>query len=178
MALNEEYDFNDVRYLISSKAGVLMPAGGTDEKALGKKQQISYEVGLSFLSRPDKKLFEPGTRLVRLDFPVNFALFMAVWWMRREIMDLMLRSSDVGAAALRREWQNLAAMPKPNKGIRTCIYEIVLTRPAYAWVGIASARFHKSSGAEQIFLPNLARGAGPGRSDHARLLASYTVPAI
>ena len=183
MVLNEEYSFGDVRYLISSKVGERMPARNADgnkpvvNPSLPNLRQISYDVGLSFVTHPDKKLFEPGTVLVRLDFPVNLALFMCVWWMRREVLEHILRSADSDSAALRREWQNVAAMPKAPKGVRTSVIEIVLTKQVYGWIGKASPLFHKTGGVEQIFLPNLARGAGPSRSDFARLLTTYTLPA-
>lgn len=182
MILNEQYSFSDVRYLISSKAGERMPARDVDGKraivAGSNLRPISYDVGLSFVTHPDKKLFEPGSVFVRLDFPVNLALFMSVWWMRQEVLEGILASVDADAVALRREWQNAAAMPKASKGVRTSIVEIVLTGPAYAWVGKASPLFHKRGGVEQIFLPNLAKGAGPNRSDFARLQKTYTVPVV
>lgn len=182
MILNEEYEFGDVRYLISSKSGVKMPARKADgtmpeSPPSPKIGQISYDVGLSFVTHPDKILLDVGTILLRLDFPVNLALFMGVWWMRREVLEGLLRGADADSAALRREWQHAAAMPKASKGVRTSIVEIALTRQVYAWIGKASPLFNKKGGVEQVFLPNLARGAGPNRSDFARLLKTYTLPA-
>ncbi|MGP8248094.1 MAG: hypothetical protein ACLQVN_26720 [Bryobacteraceae bacterium] len=183
MILNEEYSFSDVRYLISSKVGERMrprDASGK-EPAAGLPpdiRAISYDVELTFLGVPEKKLLPNGTVLDRLDFPVSFALFMNVWWMRRKVLDTILHGVDSGAAALRREWQHAAAMPKASKGTRTRIVEIVLTDQVYAWVGDASPLFHKRGGAEQIYLPNLAKGVGPNGSLFARLLNTYTLPAV
>jgi hypothetical protein len=183
MILNEQYSFGDVRYLISSKVGERMPVRDPEGNRPVVTQPsnlrpISYDVGLSFVTYPDKKLFEPGTVLVRLDFPVNLALFMSVWWMGKDVLEGMLHSGDADSMALRREWQHVAAMPKPSKGVRTSIVEIILTQQVYGWIGKASPLFHKRGGVEQIFLPNLARGAGPNRSDFARLRATCTLPAI
>jgi hypothetical protein len=182
MILNEEYSFAEIRYLISSKVAERMPARGADgERPIGgqlPKRPISYDVGLSFVTHPDKRLLDPGTVLVRLDFPVPLALFMSVWWMRIEVLERILHNADSDSVALRREWQNAAAMPKASKGVRTSIIEIILTKQVYAWVGEASPLFHKKGGVEQIYLPNLAKGAGPNRSDFARLLTTSTLPAI
>lgn len=69
-------------------------------------------------------------------------------------------------------------MPEANKGLRTQIVEIEITADVYAWICIAGPMFNKRGGAEQVFLPNLARGTGPYRSDFARLLRTYTLPAL
>lgn len=124
-----------------------MPARDADGKRPVIDQRsslrpISYDAGRSFVTHPDKKLFEPGTVLVRLDFPVNLALFMSAWWMEREVLGGILRGADSDSAALRREWQNAAALPKASKGVRTSIIEIVLTQQVYGWIGRASALFH------------------------------------
>jgi hypothetical protein len=158
MILNEEYSFSDVRYLINRK--------------------ISYDAGLSFIGYPQKVKLEKGTVLVRLDFQVILGIFMRAWWMRPDTLQAILKSADPSAAALRREWQHRQAMPKASKGIRTQIVEIQLTAPVYAWLGNASPLFNKSGGAEQVYLPNLARGTGPNQSDFARLRRTYTLPAI
>lgn len=183
MTLNEKYSFQDVRYLISSKVGERMPVRKPDGTRLMNQKpdmrQISYDVDLSFVDDPPPKvLLQAGTSLVRLDFPVTFALFMNVWWMRSTVLDMLLHSTNADTRMLRQEWQQIAAMPKPKKGIRTRVVEIVLTEPVFAWVGVASPLFNRRGGAEQIFLPNLAHGAGPERSNYARLLHTYTVPAI
>jgi hypothetical protein len=102
---------------------------------------------------------------------------MKVWWMKADVLRSIIESTDANATALRREWQHAQAMPK-GKGIRTQVFEIVLTEPVYAWIGLASPLFHKGGGAEQVYLPNIARGTGPYRSDVARLLRTYTLPAI
>lgn len=137
---------------------------------------ISYDVELSFLERPRKQRLDAGTLLARLDFPVTFGIFMGVWWTRKEVMAQILQGADESSAALRREWQHSLAMPKAHKGSRTRVVEIVLTEPVYAWVGIASPLYNKRGGAEQVFLPNLARGAGPNLSNYARLNATYLLP--
>jgi hypothetical protein len=93
---------------------------------------ISYDVELSFIDYPKKTLLNAGTVLVRLDFPVSFAVFMSVWWMRKEVLETILHSADPDSAALRREWQHASALPKAAKGTRTRIVEIVLTEPVYA----------------------------------------------
>jgi hypothetical protein len=184
MILNEEYSFDEVRYAISSRKGLRMPRRSADGilPALSKSassQQISYEVGLSFVDpRPVKTPLPSGTVLSRLEFPVNMALFMSVWWMRLEVLYKMLHNNDADSAALRREWQNVQAMPKAARGLRTSVVEIILTQPVYAWVGKASPLFNKTGGAEQIYLPNLAHGAGPNQSDYARLLRTYVLPAV
>jgi hypothetical protein len=157
MALNEEYSFHDVRYQINSR--------------------LSYDVELSFGGIPDKVLLDTGTVLARLDFPVVFGLFSRVWWMREPALQAIVNSADPGAAELRRAWQHQQAMPKASKGTRTQIIEIALTAPVYAWIGIASPLFHKQGGAEQVYLPNLAKGAGPDRSNFARLLRTSTLHA-
>ena len=183
MILNEAYSFGDVRYLISSRVGERMRARDAD----GNKppanlppdiRPISYDVELSFIDYPKKTLLNAGTALFRLDFPVTFALFMNVWWMRKAVLETILHSADPDSAALRREWQHATALPKAAKGTRTKIVEIALTEPVYAWVGKAAPLFHKRGGAEQIYLPNLAKGAGPNRSDFAQQRHTYTLPAI
>lgn len=183
MILNAEYNFDDVRYLISSKAAERMRPRHCDGKRPSEKlppdiRPISYDVELSFIGRPDKKLLDAGTVLERLDFSVSFGLFMNVWWMREPVMEGIVHNCDPTSAALRRAWQNLTALPKAGKGTRTRIVEIELTSQVYAWVGQASPLFHKTGGAEQIYLPNLARGSGPNSSDFARLRNTYTLPAV
>ncbi len=186
MILNEAYSFSEVRYLISSKVGERMPDRDDDGKGpvLDKPsilRPISYDVGLSFVTYPEKKLLGPGTVLVRLDFPVRQALFMSVWWMRKEVLESILHSAGSDSAALRREWQNVTAMPKAPRGargVRSDIIEIILTQQVYAWIGKASPLFHKKGGVEQIYLPNLAKGAGPNRSDFARLLRTSTLHVV
>ena len=160
MALNEQYSFSDVRYQITSN-----PA-----------YKRGYDVELSFLGYPEKVLLAPSTVLVRLDFPVVFGYFAAVWWMRRNVLQTLIHSSDPNASALRREWQHRTAMPKADKGFRTQVIEIELTAPAYGWIGLAGPRFHKGGGAEQVYLPNLAQGTGPYKSDFACLRTTYTLP--
>lgn len=158
MILNETLSFHDVRYLINSR--------------------ISDDVELSFLGLPDKVLLNKGAALVRLDFPVVFGIFMKPWWMRPEVWDDIARSSDGSAVLMRRQWQNDLALPKASKGVRTQILEIEITSPVYAWVGLVSPLFNKGGGAEQVYLPNLAKGAGPDHSDYARLRRTYTIPAL
>jgi|ERR1039458_2145748 hypothetical protein len=158
MLLNESYSFGDVRYAINSR--------------------ISYDVELTFTIFPEKVRLEAGTVLVRLDFPVIFGLFMKAWWMKLSVMQMMLDRSNSRAVALRMEWQHSQALPKAGKGTRTQIVEIELTAPVYAWVGQASPLFNKSGGAEQVYLPNLAKGAGPDRSNYARLRRTYTLPVV
>ena len=165
MILNESLSFSDVRYLISSKTS-------------SDNRMISYDVELSFVGFPEKMLLPPGTVLVRLDFPVVFGLFMRVWWMTPQALTSILRGTDLTADSMRREWQHQQAMPKPEKGVRTQIVEIVITAPVYAWGGKACPRFNKAGGADQVYLPNLAQGAGPERSDHARLLNTSLLPAV
>ena len=183
MILNEAYSFSDVRYPISSKVGRRMPARDAEGNEPPANlppdiRPISYDVELSFIDRPKKTLLPAGTVLFRLDFPVSLTLFMSVWWMRKEVLEAILHSANPDSAALRREWQHATAMPKAARGTRTQIVQIVLTERVYAWVGTASPLFHKRGGAEQIYLPNLATGAGPNRSDFARLQATYTLPTI
>ncbi len=101
---------------------------------------ISYDVGLSFIDHPVKTLLPAGTSLVRLDFPIDFALFMKVWWMRTEVLNALLHPCDPDAAALRREWQKCGcALPKASKGYACTriVVEIVLTEQVYAWLGKA-----------------------------------------
>jgi hypothetical protein len=62
--------------------------------------------------------------------------------------------------------------------MRTSIVEIMLTEDVYAWEGKASPMFHKCGGKEQIYLPNLARGAGLNHSHYARLYSTATLPAL
>ncbi len=156
MILNEQYSFHDVRYSISRK--------------------LSYDVELSFNGLPRKECLEARTTLVRLDFPVVFGIFAKVWWMRENVLQGIVNSSDPGVVALRQEWQHQQALPKAAKGIRTQVLEIELTTAVFAWVGQASPLFHRRGGAEQIYLPNLASGTGPDRSSHARLRRTYTLP--
>ncbi len=168
--LNEPFDWRDVRYQVN--------------------RHTSYDVHLSFVGRPDKKLLPVGTKLYRLDFPVVLGIFMKVWWMGEEAYQLLFETADPNPSALRQEWQNTLSLRRPGKGghgnlggrtgeagPRTQVLVIVTTRPVFAWVGKASPLFHKEGGAEQIYLPNLASGAGPYRSEHARLLRTYTLPA-
>lgn len=168
--LNQEYEWRDVRYQVN--------------------RRISYDVDLSFVSQPDKKLLNPGTALYRLDFPVCFGIFMKVWWMKEDAFHRIFERGGFSPSALRREWQNSLALKKPGKGelgkfggrkgeaaSRTQVLVIITTQPVFAWVGVASPLFHKSGGEEQVYLPNLAHGSGPNISDHARLLRTYTLPA-
>jgi hypothetical protein len=168
--LNQEYEWSDVRYQIS--------------------RRISYDVDLSFDGRPTKELFPSGTVLYRLDFPVVFGIFMKVWWMKEAAFHRIFDRVGPTPLALRQEWQNSLALRKPEKGdegslggrtgeatTRTQVLVILTTQPVFAWVGIASPLFHKAGGEEQVYLPNLARGAGPHRSEYARLLRTYTLPA-
>jgi hypothetical protein len=167
--LNQEYEWSDVRYQIN--------------------RRISYDVDLSFNGRPSKELLPAGTELYRLDFPVVFGIFMKVWWMKEAAFRQIFDGAASSPSVLRQEWQNSLALRKPGKGAigklggrtgeaaaRTQVVVIMTTEPVYAWVGIASPLFHKAGGAEQVYLPNLARGSGPERSEYARRLRSYTVP--
>jgi hypothetical protein len=156
MLLNEEYSFHDVRYAIS--------------------RHISYDTEASFVDLPQKVRLEAGTLLSRLDFPVVLDVFMKVWWMKSDALQAILQDAGPDAAALRREWQHQQAMPKAARGVRTHRIEIQLTQPVYAWIGKASSLFHKPGGAEQVYLPNLARHNGPNRSDFARMSRTYTLP--
>ena len=167
--LNQDYELNDVRYLFNSR--------------------ISYDVGLSFVGRAVKELLPAGTVLYRLDFPIVFGIFMKVWWMKEPAFHRLFDRARTDSSALRQEWQNSLALKKPGKGeagkfggrtgeatMRTQVLAIVITQPVYAWVGLASPLFNKAGGEEQVYLPNLARGSGPDRSDYARLLRTYTLP--
>jgi hypothetical protein len=158
VVLNDSLSFHDVRYLINSR--------------------ISNDVELCFLGFPQKVLLDAGVVLVRLDFPVVFGIFMKPWWMKPEILDAIAQGSDGSAVLMRRQWQHDMAMPKASKGVRTQIIEIELTAPVYAWVGLASPLFNKSGGAEQVYLPNLSKAAGPDHSNFARLRRTYTLPAV
>jgi hypothetical protein len=158
MILNEEFSFTDVRYKIS------------------RKIPNDYDAGLSFVGFPRKELLSAGTLLVRLDFPVVAGIFMRVWWMKPEVLHAILRKAEPTASSVRKEWQHQQAMPKA-KGVRTQIIEIELTAPVYGWVGRTSPLFQRIGGAEQVFLPNLAKGTGSHRSDYACLKHSYLLPA-
>lgn len=155
--LNAEYKFEDVRYTINST--------------------VSYDVELSFDGYPQKVLLPVGKVLARLDSAQVFGVFSKVWWMDIEEFRKLMLYADESGTPLRAVWQNAQAMPKLARGVRTDISEIVLTRPVFAWHGNASALFNKAGGAEQFYLPNLSRATGPGRSDFARLVATYTLPA-
>jgi hypothetical protein len=168
--LNQEYEWQDVRYQIN--------------------RRISYDVDLSFNGRPVKEQLRSGTPLYRLDFPVFFAVFMKVWWMKEQAFHHIFHRASLSPSDLRHEWQNSLALRKPGKGEigklggrtgeaapRTQVLVIVTTQPLFAWVGTASPLFHKSGGEEQVYLPNLAQGSGPNRSEYARLLRTYTLPA-
>lgn len=156
--LNENYSFHDVRYQVN--------------------RRISYDVELSFVGDPAKVRLPVGTCLARLDFQHTFlsGVFTKVWWMHAKVFYDLLENAET-AAQLRSQWQQGQAMPKSSKGLRTLIIEIQLTAPVYAWIGKAAPLFNKSGGFEQIYLPNLARGAGLNRSDYARLLRTYLLPA-
>jgi hypothetical protein len=169
--LNEQYDWTDVRRLIN--------------------RRISYDVDLSFNGRPAKETLPAGSLLYRLDFPVVIGIFMKVWWMKEGAFQRIFERAGASPSDLRQEWQNSLALRKPGKGgigkfggrtgeaaPRTQVLVIVTTQPVVAWVGIASPLFHKSGGEEQVYLPNLAHGSGPERSDYARLQRTYTLPAI
>ena len=181
MALNENLSFKDVRYPINARVS-------------------KYDPELSFVGYPDKVLLNKGEVLVRLDFPIVFGIFTRVWWMKNSVLQGIIRGADPGSTALRRAWQQQQAMPKlgkaaadplevpgresaqrrerlkPEKGPRTQILEIVITQPSYAWIGLASPLFHRTGGAEQVYLPNLASGTGPDQSDYASLRHTYTLP--
>ena len=180
--LNQEYEWSAVRYQISRRIGYDVPRQ--------INRQISYDVALSFDGRPEKEQLDPGTILYRLDFPVVFGVFMKVWWMKEAAFHRIFDRGGLTASALRQEWQNSLALKKPGKGKveklggrtgeaapRTKVLVILITQPVFAWVGIASPLFHKSGGAEQVYLPNLGHGTGPDRSDYARLLRTSTLAA-
>jgi hypothetical protein len=159
MILNETQSFHDVRYLINSRIS------------------RDHDVELSFIGIPQKTLLPQGTQLVRLDYPVVLGVFMKPWWMRPEVLQRLIHSAAPGAAALRREWQHSLAL-EGNKGVRTLIHGIVLTSPVYAWVGTVAPLHNWQGGEEQVYLPNLASGSGPYRSDFARLSYTATLPAV
>jgi len=173
--LNEQYDLNDVRYQINHEIS----------------DRSGYDVALSFVGRPVKEQLPEGTVLYRLDFPVVFGIFMKVWWMKEAVFHRIFDRAGVTPTALRQEWQNSLALSKPSKGElnkeelggrkgeaapRTQVLVIVTTQPVFAWVGIASSLHHRAGGEEQVYLPNLAHGSGPNRSEYARLLRTYTLP--
>ena len=181
MMLNQEYEWSDVRYQISRRIGC-------DRHEISRR--ISYDVSLSFDGRPAKEQLPSGTALYRLDFPVVSGIFMKVWWMKEAAFYRLFDRAGLTSSALRQEWQNSLALRKPGKGAkgelggwegeataRTQVLVILTTQPVFAWVGIASPLFHKTGGEEQVYLPNLAHGSGPNRSEHARLLRTYTLPA-
>jgi hypothetical protein len=167
--LNQEYDWKDIRYQID--------------------RRISYDVELCFTGRPRKDELLSGTVLYRLDFPVVMGVFAKAWWMKEEAFHRIFARAAQSTSALRQEWQNSLALPKPGKGNhgrlggrtgeaapRTQVVLIEITQPVYAWVGTASPLFHKAGGEQQVYLPNLAHRSGPYRSEHARLLRTYTLP--
>jgi hypothetical protein len=171
MILNEQFDWSDVRYQIN--------------------RRISYDVDLCFDGRPAKEQLPPGTALYRLDFPIVFGIFMKVWWMKEAVFHRLFDRAGATSSALRQEWQNSLALSKPSKGKRndeeiggrtgeaaprTQVLVIATTQPVFAWVGTASPQFHKGGGEEQVYLPNLAHGSGPNRSEHAWLMRTYTLP--
>ncbi len=168
--LNQEYEWSNVRYQVNRK--------------------VSYDVDLSFNASPEKELLSSGSVLYRLDFPIVFGIFAKVWWMKEAVFLRMFHRVAPTSSALRQEWQNTLALKKPEKGDkgefggrtgeaaqRTEVLVIVTTAPVFAWVGLASPLFNKSGKEEQVYLPNLAHGTGPTRSDHARLLRTYTLTA-
>jgi hypothetical protein len=168
--LNHEYEWNDLRYQINREA--------------------SHDITLSFTVEPSKEKLETGTVLYRLDFPVVLGIFMKTWWMREMVFQRIFERAGSSPSSLRDEWQNRLALMEPNKGVkgkfggwkgeaatRTQVFVIKLTQPVYAWIGIATPLFHKPGGEEQVYLPNLAHGAGPYYSRHARLLRTYTLRA-
>ena len=161
MLLNEEYQFSDVRYLITAN-----PA-----------YKRGYDAGKAFIGFPEKVKLNPATVLVRLDFAVPSGLFSSPWWMEHDDMRRLMNESGPAAADLRQDWQQHAALRKPSKGVRTFVIEISLIEPVYAWAGIASGLFGKGGGANQVYLPNLGRGHGPNKSDYAQLLHTYILPA-
>jgi hypothetical protein len=161
MILNEEYSFDNVRYAITANSAY----------------KRGYDVGASFVGRPAKTRLEPGTVLIRLDFEALQGLFLSPWWLRGEVLEALKQGALDDAQSLRRDWQHQTAMPKAKKGFRTQVIEIEITSPVYAWVGPASALFHKPGGAEQIYLPNLAKGYGLNGSHFANLRHTYTLPA-
>jgi hypothetical protein len=161
MLLNEEYSFSDVRFLITSN-----PA-----------YKRGYDAGKSFIGIPTKTRLDPGTPLFRLDFPVISGFFGAPWWMGDRVFQTWMNNT-ADATTLRREWQHQASMPKAPKGVRTLIVEIQLTAPVYAWVGLATGLFNRPGGAEQIYLPNLAKGTGLNNSNVARIRRTYTLPVL
>jgi hypothetical protein len=154
--LNEEYSISDVRYAIT--------------------RQRNYDTMVSFVGRPNKVQLVRGERLCRLDFPVVSGLFTKTWWMQSGDVQQML-AGTAPSSNLRQEWQNRQAMPKAYVGVRTQIFEIEITAPVFAWIGRTSALFNRPGGATQIFLPNLAHGAGPDQSHFARLRRTYLLPA-
>jgi hypothetical protein len=168
--LNQQYEWRDVRYQISHR--------------------FSYDVALSFDGIPAKEKRLSGTLLYRLDFPIVFGIFMKAWWMKEPVFRRVFDRGRLSASALRQEWQNSLALKKPQKGVevrfggrageatmRTQVVLVEITQPVFAWVGAASPLFHRSGGEEQVYLPNLSHGSGPYRSEHARLLRTYTLPA-
>jgi hypothetical protein len=159
--LNQQYSFSDVRYLISRRATI--------------ETGSYYDIEQSFFEYPCRVLLAPGTLLARLDFPVVHGIFMKFWWLKLNVLDEFVGLAAQRGSNLRTVWQDKQALPKA-KGVRTAIFVIQLTAPVYAWEGLAGPKFNRSGGANQIYLPNLARGSGPYRSDYATLYRTYCLP--
>jgi hypothetical protein len=183
--LDEQYEWSDVRFEISGRTAF--------DVGRSTNRQMSYDVSLSFADRPRprKEKLPAKTVLYRLDFPVVLGIFAKAWWMKEDAFHRIFEAGNENSRALRREWQNNLAMPKPRKGrggkfggrtgeaaLRTQVFAIVTTEPVFAWVGTASPLFHKDGGEVQVYLPNLARGSGPYRSNYAHLHRTYTLPAL
>jgi hypothetical protein len=177
--LNDEYEWGDVRYQISNRYD-------RDDHS----RQVSYDVALSFEGIPEKQRLEPGVKLYRIDFPIVFGIFTRVWWMKEAAFYRIFKRANSSSSALRREWQHSLAMGKPRKGkkgdhggrwgeaaTRTQVLMIEITQPVRAWVGKASPLNNKCGGEEQVYLPNLARGTGPYRSEYARHYSIGTLAA-
>ena len=89
MILNEQYQFGDVRYLITSNP----------------EFKRGYDAGEAFSGFPERVLLERGTVLARLDFAIPQGFFNSPWWMKQEAMNKLIREAGPESSDIRREWQ-------------------------------------------------------------------------
>lgn len=171
-ALNENYEFVQVRYAISREAV------GPDRR--------HYDVGDCFLGNPAKTRLPVGTRLYRLDAVPRGNTFVEVWWMGEPVFQKLVKDSGGKVERLLESARSGLALPDSEKLGGTVIQ---LTEESWGWVGLASpmsfpasAEFQRATGKkfrfrpgglEQVFLPNLHRRGDWHFSDYARLLRTF-----
>lgn len=154
-ALNERVSFESVRWAINQSCG--------------------YDCKLTFSTPPNPSRFPEGTSLFRFVPIPTGRYFGDVWWITKDIFDMLRNGKHAygngGGGALQYYAAQGLAIPRGSSLLS--VVEIQLVRPVFAWRGIAAAMNGEYGGLEQIFLPNLAERGNTRYSPHAKLVQTY-----